>query len=488
MTQERWRGLAIGVLSVAAAAGAIYLCTLQEVLWVLVPIPGLVGIMYHVLNLQPRYDNRKGAADLYRDFRVAFHEQWQSGSGSVPDVSEDTSEDLSAHQPKFSSTLWAAALLTAVLAIPAAISGGGVDLTLPSDAEPAAAGIQRLSHEATGLVFAGLGVYALIVLRMVGRLNSGSLHARFMITAALRATIAQVLGFFAGAVNFFSDLPGIGNTAYFLIGLFYPLFVEHLRDKAIEVFSRKKPVTEALDVKLIDGVDDDVAEIFTELSVTDVQHVAASDPAVLTMRSLYPFERIVDWINQAMLIGRFRERIADLRKFNIRGIVDWIPLMEPIVKGTNGRADAEAVLAQIATAVGEPVEAVRMFGRATYNDYKVNLLWRLWQRRLETAMPAVVTSGPTISITGPASAPVPADVTQVVEQLVNVELERLARDQATKFRVENPDTVPAEDYVQSNYVAAYEQALQRATLGVNLKPGTRARTAYEKAFQSALES
>ncbi len=415
---DRTRGLLIGVLSVVASAAAIFFCIRQEVLWVLVPIPGLVGIMYHVLNLQPRYANRMSVADLYRQFLMAFHERWSRGSAVAPEVSEDAAEDLSSHQPKFSSTLWAAALLTAVLAIPAAVSGGGIDLTFMGDTAAGTAataqphrGIfvapKELSSEATGLVFAGLGVYALIILRMVGRLNSGSLHARFMITAALRATIAQVLGYFAGAANFFAEIPTIGNTAYFLVGLFYPLFVEHLRDKAISLFTRQKPVTTPMDIKMIDGISDDEVEILTELGITDVQHVAASDPAVLSVRTLYPFERSVDWINQAILIRRYRENIAALRMLSMRGISDWIPLMEPIVNDTAGKADAEAVLGHIATAVNEPVEVVRVFGRAAYNDYKANLLWSLTQHRLEaygTPAATTVVAAPMIPISGETTA------------------------------------------------------------------------------------
>jgi hypothetical protein len=406
---DRTRGIVIGVLSVVAAAAAIFFCMQQKVLWVLVPIPALVGIMYHLLNLQPRYDNRVSIGELYHRFLAAFHQRWAGGQ-AAPEVSEDAAEDLSSHQPKFSSTLWAAALLTAVLAIPAAVSGGGVDLTFSGDeATVPAKGMliapHELSSEATGLVFAGLGVYALIILRMIGRLNSGSLHARFMITAALRATIAQVLGYFAGAANYFSDIPAIGNTAYFLIGLFYPLFVEQLRDKAIKLFTRKQPVTEPMEVKMIDGIGDDVVEILTELGITDVQHVAASDPAVLSVRSLYPFERVVDWINQAMLIRRFRENIVEVRKLNMRGISDWIPLMEPIVNDTPQRADSEAVLGYIATATGEPVEVVRVFGRAAYNDYKANLMWSLCQHRMDafvaqTAATTSEASSPMIPISG----------------------------------------------------------------------------------------
>lgn len=490
---ERVRGFLIGLLSVVASAAATFVCIQHQVLWVWAPIPALVGIMYHLLNLQPRYQNRVDVAGRYRLFLAEFQKQWSKIS-TASEKSDEAAEDLSAHQPRFSSTLWAAALLTAVLSVPAAFSSGGVDLAFGGPAN--ATGVtdaKPLSEPAKGLVFAGLGVYALIILRTIGRVNSGGLHARFMITAALRGTIAMALGYFAGAANFFATFPIVGGTAYFLVGLCYPLFVEKLHDEAAKLFSRKSPVTEPMPLQMVDGIDDDVADILTELGITDVQHLAASDPAVLTVRSLYPFERVVDWINQAMLIRRFRERIADLRQFNIRGIVDWIPLMEPIEQNTRDRSDSEAVLAQIADAVKESVEAIRVFGRAAYRDYKANVFWRLWQHRLELVAPAfeppaVTDLGPRIAITGPAGPPMPAQVLSAVDTLVVEELRRLAADAATKFRAENPDAaVPADDYVQANYQTAFAAALQRATLAANPKPGSRTRTVYEEAFRQALD-
>ncbi|HEX7152052.1 MAG TPA: hypothetical protein VF618_11240 [Thermoanaerobaculia bacterium] len=404
------RGILIGIVSVGAAVGAMVLCSIDQELWVLAPIPGLIGLMYHLLNLQPRFDNRIVIANLYRTFQSTFKERW---AGAAPDISEDAAEDLTSHQPKFSATLWGAALLTSVLAIPAAVSGGGIDLAFTTKG--------NLSAPLNGLVYSGLGVYALIVLRTIGRVNAGALHARFLVTAALRATIAQTLGLFAGAANFFADVPSIGNTAYFLIGLFYPLFVEELRDKAIQLFKREKPVTRPMDVTMIDGIDDDVAELLTELGITDVQHVASSDPAVLTVRSLYPFERVVDWIDQGMLVRRFRERVAKLRDLNVRGITDWVPLMEPIVNDTAERADAEAVLSQIATAVEEPVESIRVFGRSAYRDYKTNLLWNLTQHRTAAIAPPVTAEQAAlvrgvVSTMVPASAEVQASFDQASQQ------------------------------------------------------------------------
>ena len=402
------------------------------VLWVLVPLPGLVGLLYHVLSLQARYLDRANVAVEYRRFLADFHRSW--GRPSPPtEVSEDLAQQTGqaqavqvSHEPKFSSTFWSAAVLTLVLSIPAAVSGGGTRLLKDG----------ALKGGEEGLVYAGIGVYALIVLRTIGRLNSGQLHARFMMTAAMRATVALTLGYFVGLTQYF---PQAHATAEFLVGLFYPLFVEALRDKAISLFSSKKPVTKPKELQMIDGVDDDVADILVELGMTDVQHMASADPAVLTLRSLYPFERVVDWINQAMLIRRFGEKIEMLRQLKLRGIVDWIPLMQPIVENTAGAADAQVVLQKVAEATGEPPEAIRIFGFATYADYKTNLFWSLWQHRKD---------------------PVAAAADAVDETL------RLsARLAARKFREQNAAVVRASlDEVNT----AFDAAMSLAVSGINV--------------------
>jgi hypothetical protein len=408
---DRARSVFIIILSTAATALAIYACTLHRVLWVFVPLPGLVGLLYHVLALSVRYQDRANVASQYRAFLADFHRAW--GRPSPPaEVHEGEPDDFTPHQPQFSSTFWSAAVLTAVLCIPAAVSEGGKLLLADG----------KLNGGEEGLVFAGLGVYTMIVLRVIGRLNSGQLHARFMLTAAMRAAVALMLGYFVGMTKYF---PEAHTTAEFMVGLFYPLFVESLKDKAVEMFSRKKAVTEPKELQLIDGIDDDGADILAELGLDDVQHMAAADPAVLTLRSLYPFEQVVDWINQAMLIRRFGERIAKLREMEIRGIVDWIPLMQPVVEKTDQAADAQVVLQKIADATGEPVEAIRLFGYATYRDYKANLLWSLWQHRKDSFAAAADSVDETLRLSARSTARhmVPAseaDVNTAFEAALNV--------------------------------------------------------------------
>jgi hypothetical protein len=183
---------------------------------------------------------------------------------------------------------------------------------------------------------------------------------------------------------------------------------------------------------------------------------------VLTLRSLYPFERVVDWINQAMLIRRFGDKIAALRQLKMRGIVDWIPLMQPIVENTASAADAHVVLGKIAEATAEPVEAIRIFGFAAYGDYKTNLFWSLWQHRKDVAAAAV----------------------DAIDDTIRVAALLAAR----QFRAQHQDMVMASS---DEVNAAFNMAITLATDGTGVKVSSadveRKRLIFMEEFEKALQ-
>src|SRR5204862_4905198 len=106
--------VAIGSFFIAAAA--IYVCFLNRVLWVLVPIPAAIGLMYHLLNLSSRFNSRRSVVEEYRVFTTNFDKTW-SGRDNPEKVSEDLSDDLDSHAPTLAAMLWAASLLTSIFAI-----------------------------------------------------------------------------------------------------------------------------------------------------------------------------------------------------------------------------------------------------------------------------------------------------------------------------------------------------------------------------------
>jgi len=521
---DTWRSrreLFVAIGSIVIAAAALYVAFLNHVLWVLVPIPAAIGLMYHLLNLSGRYQSRRAIVEEYRTFSANFDKTW-SGRDNPEKVSEDLSDDLDSHAPTMASMIWAASLLTSVFALPALVSHGGARLSATTDpaltqvstsldyaqstlaaatpsldaAKKAVQSAQQslksakegLSEAQRGLVYAGLGVWVLIVFRTIGRSNAGGLNARFLITASLRAAVAIMLGFFAGAASYFKDMEIAGPTAYFLIGIAYPMFYDSLIDKAYKLFGQAKSTTKELPLKMIDGVDDDTADILTELNVATLQHVATSDPGVLTIRSLYPFNRVVDWIDQAILITYFRENIGTFRNYGVRGVIDFVSLMDPILKNTSDRDEAEKTLAEIAGKINISTDALYTLGLSIYYDYKVNLLCRLWQHNLQTDGYATERSKsltPSTSERIPITSVGTASFSAFVNERIDVELRREAAERAAKFREQNPDT-PKPSEEQMNFTDAYAAAQQRATIGANPKASAQMKEVYEQAFLGAL--
>lgn len=531
---REWIVIAIGLAAVAVAV----VVANEWTLWILVPIPASIAVVYHVLNLASRFDNRKAIVDEYRVFTKRFDEVWNERDCPAT-VSEDLTDDMASHRPTIGSVLWGAALLTALFSVPAILSDGGAKLnpvygelnTAVNQANVVAANAkstteqlkaavknidEKIKAPKTGLqewqlalVYSGFGVWLLIVMRMIGRINAGGLNARFLITASLRAGAAMMLGFFAGATTFFADKTIGGPAVYFLIGVFYPLFFERLRDEAFRLTQRKKSITLELPTTWIDGVDDDTQDILTEANVLSVQHLASADPGVLTVRTLFPFNRVLDLIDQAILITYFRENIVTMRKYGVRGVIDFVALVQPVVENEQGpeRERSNRALSEIATALNISTDTLVTVGDSVFGDYRVNLLMRLWQHSLQfegyrpvreeqkAPTAALVTPSVTEGVTAPmlsardgaAATYRQADRAAWVRSDIEANLKLEALDRAIKFREENPDAdKPAADWLESSFTEAYTTAQQKATIGLNPKPGAQAKKVYEEAFLSAL--
>ena len=525
---DRYREAFIAVASLIVAGVAVYVCSLNRVLWVLVPIPGIVGLVYHVLNLSKRFDSRRTVVEEYRTFCQQFDRARSYGQEPPAKVSEDLTIDLDTHAPSLASMIWAASLLTAVFAIPAVISDGGSKLSKETDpaltsvsssitlaqnklaansideAKKAIASAQASLKKATdgmteaqrGIVYAGLGVWVLIVFRTIGRMNAGGLNARFLVTASLRAGVAMMLGYWAGAAGYFKDWSAPGATLYFFVGLTYPIFYDSLIEKAWKFFAPEKKVYQELPLRMVDGIDEDTADILTELNVSTVQHLATADPGVLTVRSLFSFLRVIDWIDQAILIVYVRDNIEKFRAQGIRGVIDFISTMQPIINNTADRDEAEATFTKIAESCGMTKESLYVLGLSIYYDYRINLLVCLWQHQVQAegytlkrpeaaeATTSITPDQPeriTIRETGQAS------FSAFVNARIESELRREAAERAAKFREENPDTPrPEATWMTTSFSDAYTIASTRATIGSKPTASVHSKEVYEQAFTAAL--
>jgi len=266
-----------------------------------------------------------------------------------------------------------------------------------------------------GLLFAGLGAYVSTLWWMIGRINANALTARFLTTSALRSAIALILGVSAGQIGLFGfvNAGGAQDALYFLVGFFTSWAIGALRQRARGLFQVDEAGCESLPLCLVDGLDDQIIEYLEELGIHDVQHLATSDPGELTIRSLYPLNRVIDWVDQAILIGYLRRNITAARQLGIRGAIDLMVIYDaaerpadgaptepsqgpaqspiqstPTVSGSSGARpgdeDAKKILQSLAQKTNMSYEALKKVGSSLWYDYTVDLIYRLWQREALT--------------------------------------------------------------------------------------------------------
>jgi hypothetical protein len=213
-----------------------------------------------------------------------------------------------------------------------------------------------------GLIFAALGAFVSVMWRMIKRINANALTSRFLFTAALRSAIAMMVGLTAGQFDLFGFLNPNGprETVLFLTGLFTDWALDALRNRASTVFVPAASQTaDQLPLNMVDGLDDGVIDILDEIGIWDIEHLATCEPGELTLRTLYPFNRVADWIDQAVLINYIRRNIPAARDLGIRGAIDLMLLYSYIVEGNKpGTIDGSASCGEADAKAPEPPPAV----------------------------------------------------------------------------------------------------------------------------------
>ncbi|MCY1076125.1 hypothetical protein [Archangium lansingense] len=300
-----------------------------------------------------------------------------------------------------------------------------------------------------GLVFTGYGIYIYTLIVLLHRMHAEALSAEFLLGAALRALTMMLIGFMVGETGIFitqasptvqvppqvvlvpsaPSMPDIyftqanpealaplvtqtspapigssvlGLFVYFAIGAFPFWGYEALRSKARKVL-QPHATSEKIPLEYVDGLDEMIIERLEELGIGNAQHLATSDPVILTLRTNYPFSRIIDWINQAILITHLQDRIRIARELGIRGATDLRCLYEAVQKGQPAKSlrffhrrncphcrqfvlgseaeRARILLQQLADSTRSSIESIYLIGSRLADDFHVTLLFELWQDR-----------------------------------------------------------------------------------------------------------
>lgn len=242
-----------------------------------------------------------------------------------------------------------------------------------------------------GLVFAGYGAYVWAVQILVGRINSGSVTGRFLVRLSLQCAAALVIGAVAGQTRLALAL-GSPNQAlffYFIVGLFPGWARTALRRRASAILTPDETGCGTLPLCLVDGLDEDIADRLWEQGMNDVQHLATADPVDLMLRTNYSPKRVLDWIDQAILIQYVRGKIAIFRGMGVRGAIDLCVLYgrayattAPPPPQDREVKDASETLDALATKADMNRAALARIAAALSEDDNVRFVWLLWQNRL----------------------------------------------------------------------------------------------------------
>jgi hypothetical protein len=265
-----------------------------------------------------------------------------------------------------------------------------------------------------GLTFAGYGVYVYTLLLIIHRMQAAALSSEFMLGATARALITLVMGFVAGQTEVIQSL-GTNNQSgflYFTLGAFPSWALHALRRRVQAIFQPSIPNQEPVSLEYVDGVTDRIAERLEELGISDIQHLASVDPGELTLRTLYPLARTIDWVDQAILITYLRDRIGAARQMGIRGAIDLSEAYQDARAQVGERAEepgptgarfgaapnlldtterARTLLQDLATRSNLPLQALYNIGARLEEDYQVDFLAYLRSRRSRAwPLPALV--------------------------------------------------------------------------------------------------
>jgi hypothetical protein len=146
---------------------------------------------------------------------------------------------------------------------------------------------------------------------------------------------------------------------------------------------------------MIDGLDDGIADRLAETGIWDIVHIATCDPTGLAAQTLYPVRRIIDWMDQAILISYVRNQIVVFRTCGIRGAIDLAGVYQDAMRVTDDENKTKLTPAALAnltllqkrgqdliTILSQkaslPEQVIYTIARNVFEDAVVNYLWKVW--------------------------------------------------------------------------------------------------------------
>jgi hypothetical protein len=235
------------------------------------------------------------------------------------------------------------------------------------------------------LVIAAYGSYITTIYLLIDRLNSSGVSGTFLVNCGLRTAIALVLAFVTGDFGVFGNVatPDQAAVLYLLLGMFPVWAIDFIRRKGLGIFQINEAGCESVPLCLVDGLDDGIIDRLAESGMWDVQHLAVAEPRAVSVRTLYPLVRVIDWIDQALLIVFVKSNIVHYRALGIRAATNLAAIygesegkIFSLLNAVEQQTNAKVLIQNLATKTNVPIETVQHIGRCLFYDRKVRVIWR----------------------------------------------------------------------------------------------------------------
>jgi len=286
--------------------------------------------------------------------------------------------------------LWPVTLMTI-------LSGAGWYFALSRiNPEVSMADVNQLIPESFSWGF--VGAFFASLLTIIEEFRKYNLVPDLYYSLSYRLLFSSTTAFLVG--NMLKD--SLSPLVAFGIGLF-PLEKtwDFISQKTAQAVGAAKPEGElGVELAVIQGLEDSRnRQKFIDIGVTTVQSLATADPLLVIFQTTFPIRTVVDMIDKAILYLYIGDRIQELRKHGINGVIELVALAKLIEKRpafTGGVAAQEAerlsvffeqvnteqLIRDVSKVLGQSEDELRAFIYNLYYDPLVMFIYDVWGRYL----------------------------------------------------------------------------------------------------------
>jgi tetratricopeptide (TPR) repeat protein len=193
---------------------------------------------------------------------------------------------------------------------------------------PPPGGLADLAPNATPLAYGFLGAYVFSIGSLVRQYVTDDLQLRYYASMFSRFLVVFVLAWLIPLL-----IPG-GNESHliaaFAFGLFPTIGLTVIQRLATSILGIPfKGFREAHPLSALDGLNAYAEDRLLLEGIENLQNLACAKVVDLMLKTRYPIEQIVDWIDQSLLHIHARERIEDFQRAGLRTATDFLDDYSP---------------------------------------------------------------------------------------------------------------------------------------------------------------